>query len=215
MGAARRPQARESAAAENVVLHPELVQGPVRASTRARRTASSRRAAAGGIGFALCENVEQAEIGERDDRSTRSVYHTIKEVRNGAGAPPLKTAKGWLHVAQGVRNTAAGPALVLYAFLCDLEDPSRVIARAGGLLARPRGRRAGGRRLERGSFCNGAVAKATGEVLRLLRVVRDAHARGDARSVERLLDYVLHTPEDPLRSRGVRRRSAWRSSTAT
>ena len=117
---------------QSVALHPELVRGQYAFYTRAQG-GLGEDAAAGGIGFALCENVEQAELGEEPVIDARG-YQTIKEARNAVGPPPLKTAKGWLHVAQGTRTTAAGLRSVLYAFLCDLEDPARVIAAPSGYL---------------------------------------------------------------------------------
>jgi 4-O-beta-D-mannosyl-D-glucose phosphorylase len=99
------------------------------------------------------------EIGEETIVDPK-VYHTVKEVKNGAGAPPLKTAKGWLHVAHGVRATAAGLRYVLYAFLCDLEDPSKVIARPGGYFLAPEGEERVGD-VSNVAFCNGVVAGST------------------------------------------------------
>jgi 4-O-beta-D-mannosyl-D-glucose phosphorylase len=119
-------------------------------------------------------------------------------VKNGAGAPPLKTPKGWLHVAHGVRNTAAGLRYVLYAFLCDLEDPSKVIARPSGFLLAPEGEERVGD-VSNVVFCNGAVMKATGEVF-IYYGSSDTRTHVATTTVDRLLDYVLHTPEDPLRS---------------
>ena len=138
----------QSAQQRNVVLHPEFVDGKYALYTRPQDS-FIEAGKGGGIGFALCETLEHAEIGDETIIDPK-VYHTIKEVKNGAGATPIKTAKGWLHIAHGVRNTAAGLRYVLYAFLCDLADPSKVIARPGRLLPGPRGRRAGGRRVERG-----------------------------------------------------------------
>jgi 4-O-beta-D-mannosyl-D-glucose phosphorylase len=178
---------------QSVVLHPELVKGQYAFYTRAQGGLGDS-AAAGGIGFALCENIEQAELGEESVIDARG-YQTIKEARNGAGAPPLKTGKGWLHVAQGTRTTAAGLRSVLYAFLCDLEDPTRVIAApAGYLLAAEGAERVGD--VSSGLSCAGAVARATGEAF-LYYASSETRTHVATTSVERLVDYVTHTPADP------------------
>jgi 4-O-beta-D-mannosyl-D-glucose phosphorylase len=186
----------QSAQQRNVVLHPELVRGQYALYTRPQDS-FIEAGKGGGIGFALCETMERAEIGEERIVDPK-VYHTVKEVKNGAGAPPLKTAKGWLHVAHGVRNTAAGLRYVLYAFLCDLEDPAKVIARPGGFLLAPEGEERVGD-VSNVAFCNGAVLKASGEVF-LYYGSSDTRTHVATTTVERLLDYVLSTPEDPLRS---------------
>jgi 4-O-beta-D-mannosyl-D-glucose phosphorylase len=180
----------------NVVLHPELVKGRYALYTRPQDS-FIEAGKGGGIGFAPCETMEAAEIGEETIIDPK-VYHTVKEVKNGAGAPPLKTPKGWLHVAHGVRSTVAGLRYVLYAFLCDLEDPSRVIARPSGFLLGPEGEERVGD-LSNVVFCNGAVLRSTGEVL-IYYGSSDTRTHVATSTVDRLLDYVLHTPEDPLRS---------------
>ncbi|HXY39170.1 MAG TPA: glycosidase [Vicinamibacteria bacterium] len=186
----------QSAQQRNVVLHPELVRGQYALYTRPQDS-FIEAGKGGGIGFALCETMEGAEIGEETIIDPK-VYHTVKEVKNGAGAPPLKTGKGWLHIAHGVRNTAAGLRYVLYAFLCDLEDPSRVIARPGGFFLAPEGDERTGD-VSNVAFCNGAVAKPTGEVF-IYYGGSDTRTYVATSTVDRLLDYVLHTPADPLRS---------------
>jgi 4-O-beta-D-mannosyl-D-glucose phosphorylase len=185
-----------SAQQRNVVLHPELVKGQYALYTRPQDS-FLEAGKGGGIGFALCETMEAAEIDEETIIDPK-VYHTVKEVKNGAGAPPLKTPKGWLHIAHGVRNTAAGLRYVLYALLCDLEDPAKVIARPSGFFLAPEGDERVGD-VSNVAFCNGAVMKATGEVL-IYYASSDTRTHVATSSVERLLDYALHTPEDPLRS---------------
>jgi len=193
----------ESAQQRNVVLHPELVRGQYALYTRPQDS-FIEAGKGGGIGFALCETMEGAFIGEETIIDPK-VYHTVKEVKNGAGAPPLKTSKGWLHIAHGVRSTAAGLRYVLYAFLCDLDDPSRVIARPGGFFLAPEGDERVGD-VSNVAFCNGAVMKPTGEVF-IYYGGSDTRTYVATSTVDRLLDYVLHTPEDPLRSAAcVRRR---------
>jgi 4-O-beta-D-mannosyl-D-glucose phosphorylase len=193
----RLPDLRSpSAQQRNVVLHPELVKGRYALYTRPQDS-FIEAGKGGGIGFALCETMEAAEIGEETIIDPK-VYHTVKEVKNGAGAPPLKTPKGWLHIAHGVRNTAAGLRYVLYAFLCDLEDPSKVIARPSGFFLAPEGEERVGD-VSNVAFCNGAVMKATGEVF-IYYGSSDTRTHVATTTVDRLLDYVLHTPEDPGRS---------------
>jgi 4-O-beta-D-mannosyl-D-glucose phosphorylase len=186
----RSPQQR------NVVLHPELVKGRYALYTRPQDS-FLEAGKGGGIGFALCETMEGAEIDEETIIDPK-VYHTVKEVKNGAGAPPLKTPKGWLHIAHGVRNTAAGLRYVLYAFLCDLEDPAKVVARPSGFFLAPEGDERVGD-VSNVAFCNGAVMKATGEVF-VYYGSSDTRTHVVTSSAERLLDYALHAPEDPLRS---------------
>jgi 4-O-beta-D-mannosyl-D-glucose phosphorylase len=185
-----------SAQQRNVVLHPELVKGRYALYTRPQDS-FIEAGKGGGIGFALCETMEGAEIADETIVDPK-VYHTVKEVKNGAGAPPLKTPKGWLHIAHGVRNTAAGLRYVLYAFLCDLADPSKVIARPGGFLLAPEGDERVGD-VSNVAFCNGAVMRASGEVF-IYYASSDTRTHVASSSVDRLLDYVLHTGEDPLRS---------------
>ena len=180
---------------QSVALHPELVRGQYAFYTRAQGRLGE--AGASGIGFALCENVEQAELDLETVIDARG-HQTIKEARNAVGPPPLKTGKGWLHVAQGTRTTAAGLRSVLYAFLCDLEDPARVVAAPSGYLIGPEGGERVGD-VGSGLACAGAVAKPTGEVF-LYYAACESRVHVATTSVERLLDYVTHTPPDPQAS---------------
>jgi 4-O-beta-D-mannosyl-D-glucose phosphorylase len=120
-------------------------------------------------------------------------------VKNGAGAPPIRTPKGWLHVAHGVRGTAAGLRYVLYAFLTDLGDPGRVIASPGGYLLAPEGAERIGD-VSNVCFSNGAIADADGRML-VYYASSDTRMHVAETSIERMLDYCLHTPEDRGRSR--------------
>jgi 4-O-beta-D-mannosyl-D-glucose phosphorylase len=185
-----------SAQQRNVVLHPELVNGQYALYTRPQDS-FIEAGKGGGIGFALCETMERAEIGDERIIDPK-LYHTVKEVKNGAGAPPLKTPKGWLHIAHGVRNTAAGLRYVLYAFLCDLADPAKVIARPGGFFLAPEGEERIGD-VSNVVFCNGAVMREDGDVF-IYYGGSDTRTYVATSTVDRLLDYVLKTPEDPLRS---------------
>ncbi len=188
----RSPQQR------NVVLHPEFVNGKYALYTRPQDGFIDAGAGGGGICWATCDSMEKAVSGPETVIDPR-VYHTIKEVKNGAGAPPVKTAAGWLHVAHGVRNTAAGLRYVMYAFLCDLNEPWKVIARPGGYFLAPEGEERHGD-VANVAFTNGLVARANGELL-IYYGASDTRTHVARTSVEKLLDYVLHTPEDPLRSK--------------
>jgi 4-O-beta-D-mannosyl-D-glucose phosphorylase len=179
-----------------VVLHPELVQGKYALYTRPQDS-FIEAGEGGGIGFALCDSMERAQTGKETIIDPR-VYHTVKEAKNGAGAPPLKTPKGWLHIAHGVRPCAAGLRYVLYAFLCDLDDPSKVIARPGGYFMAPEGEERVGD-VSNVLFCNGVVMRDDGAVF-IYYGSSDTRTHVATTSVERLLDYVLNTPEDARRS---------------
>ena len=180
----------------NVVLHPEFVSGKYAFYTRPQDGFIST-GSGGGIGWGLSESIEHAVIDTEtiiDDRA----YHTIKEVKNGLGPAPLKTAGGWLQLAHGVRNTAAGLRYVLYMFLTDLKEPDRVIARPGGYFLAPEGEERIGD-VSNVVFSSGWVMRKSGEVL-IYYASSDTRIHVASSTLDRLLDYVLHTPEDPLRS---------------
>ena len=125
-------------------------------------------------------------------------YHTITESKNGAGAVPIKTDRGWIHIAHGVRNTAAGLRYVIYAFATALDDPARVIAEPGGYLIAPMG---GERVGDVGNvvFTNGAIAALDGQVY-IYYASSDTRLHVATTTVEKLVDCVFGTPADPLRS---------------
>jgi 4-O-beta-D-mannosyl-D-glucose phosphorylase len=181
----------------NCVLHPAFVDGKYAFYTRPM----SDFAATGsgdGIGWGLCKDITKAAITEERIIDPR-FYHTIKEGKNGLGPAPIKTKEGWLHLAHGVRNTAAGMRYVLYLFLCDLEDPARQTATPGGYFMAPEGDERVGD-VSNVVFANGWVARKNGEVL-IYYGSSDTHTRVARTSVEKLLDYVKNTPPDPLRSK--------------
>jgi len=186
----------QSAQQRNVVLHPEFVDGKYALYTRPQDS-FIEAGKGGGIGFALADTMEAAVIGEETIVDPRE-YHTIKEGKNGAGAPPIKTPKGWLHIAHGVRPCAAGLRYVLYTFLCDPDDPSRVIARPGGYFMAPEGEERVGD-VSNVLFTNGLVKRDDGSVF-IYYGSSDTRTHVATTTVERLLDYVLNTPEDPLRT---------------
>ena len=186
----RSPQQR------NVVLHPEFVDGKYAFYTRPMDD-FIETGSGGGIGFGLCGDITHPVIDEEKIISRRR-YHTITESKNGAGAVPIKTEKGWIHLAHGVRNTAAGLRYVLYAFATDLRDPSKVIAEPGGMLLGPLGRERVGD-VSNVVFTNGAIADGDGKVY-LYYASSDTRMHVAEMDVDRLTDYVFHTPEDALRS---------------
>ena len=180
----------------NVVLHPEFVDGKYAFYTRPMDD-FIETGSGGGIGFGLCEDIAHAVIDEEKMTSIRR-YHTITEAKNGAGAVPIKTERGWIHIAHGVRNTAAGLRYVIYAFATDLSDPAKVIAEPSGLLIGPRGAERVG---DVGNvvFTNGAIAEEDGRVL-LYYASSDTRMHVAETTKEKLLDYVFETPQDAGRS---------------
>lgn len=186
----RSPQQR------NVVLHPEFVDGKYAFYTRPMDD-FIETGSGGGIGFGLCEDITHAVIDEEKMTSLRK-YHTITEAKNGAGATPIKTDRGWIHIAHGVRNTAAGLRYVIYAFATDLQDPSRVIAEPSGLLIGPRGEERVGD-VSNVVFTNGTIVNEKGEVF-IYYASSDTRMHVATTTIEKLIDYVFNTPADPGRS---------------
>ena len=180
----------------NVVLHPEYVNGKYAFYTRPMDDFIDT-GSGGGIGFGLCEDITHAVIDEEIITSKRK-YHTITEVKNGAGAVPIKTDRGWIHIAHGVRNTAAGLRYVIYAFATALEDPTKVIAEPSGLLIGPRGSERVGD-VSNVVFTNGAIARENGDVY-IYYASSDTRMHVAVTTIDKLIDYVFNTPEDPLRS---------------
>ena len=180
----------------NVVLHPEFVDGKYAFYTRPMDD-FIETGSGGGIGFGLCDDITHAVIEEEKMTSLRK-YHTITEAKNGAGATPIKTEKGWIHIAHGVRNTAAGLRYVIYAFATDLKDPSKVIAEPSGLLIGPRGEERIGD-VSNVVFTNGAIVNEKKEVF-LYYASSDTRMHVATTTIDKLLDYVFETPKDPGRS---------------
>lgn len=182
----------------NVVLHPKFFRGEYLLYTRPQ-DGFIDAGSGGGIAWGLTGSMEDARIGQEHLLDPR-VYHTIKEAKNGAGAPPLETPEGWLHVAHGVRNTAAGLRYVLYAFLCAGDDPGRIVHAPGGYLLAPEGDERVGD-VANVVFSNGLSVEPGGRVL-LYYGSSDTRLHVAETSVATLLDYVKNTPADPLTSRG-------------
>ena len=187
----RSPQQR------NVDLLPEFVNGRYAFYTRPMDDFIDT-GSGGGIGFGLCADITHPVIDKEIITSPRR-YHTITEAKNGEGAPPIRTDKGWLHIAHGVRSTAAGLRYVVYLFVTDLAEPWKVIAEPSGFLIAPREwERVGD--VSNVVFTNGAIARDNGEVY-IYYAASDTRLHVASTTVERLLDFAFHTPADPLRSR--------------
>jgi 4-O-beta-D-mannosyl-D-glucose phosphorylase len=193
-----------SAQQRNCVLHPEFVGGQYAFYTRPQDS-FIEAGRGGGIGWGLAPDIEHAVI-EEETIIDRREYHTINEVKNGLGPAPLKTEKGWLHLAHGVRNTAAGLRYVLYCFLCDLAAPYKVLAKPGGYFLAPEGEERVGD-VSNVAFSSGWVHR--GDDVLIYYGASDTRTYVAATTVGHLLDYVLNTPPDPLRSAAcVRQRIA-------
>ncbi len=186
----------ESPQQRNVCLLPELVDGKYAFYTRPM-DGFIDAGSGGGIGFGLCADITHPVI-ERERITSRRKYHTVTEAKNGAGAVPIKTAAGWLHIAHGVRNTAAGLRYVVYVFLTALDDPARVIAEPGGFLIGPRGwERCGD--VGNVAFTNGAIADDDGR-LYIYYASADTRLHVASTTLDLMVDYALHTPPDAMRS---------------
>lgn len=180
----------------NVVLHPEFVDGQYAFYTRPQ-DGFINVGSGGGIGWGLADDITNAEI-KTEVIVDGKQYHTIKEVKNGQGPAPIKTAEGWLHLAHGVRNTAAGLRYVLYMFMTELRRPWIVTHAPGGHLIAPQGvERVGD--VSNVVFANGWVVNEKNDVF-IYYASSDTRMHVATSSVERLLDYVKNTPEDGLRS---------------
>ena len=186
----------KSAQQRNVVLHPEFVNGKYAFYTRPQ-DGFIETGSGGGIGFALCDDIENPEIDHEEIINHRK-YHTITEEKNGAGAVPIKTDKGWIHIAHGVRNTAAGLRYVLYAFATDLAEPWKQIAEPSGLFLGPLGTERVGD-VSNVVFSNGAIVNDKNEVF-IYYASSDTRLHVATTTIEKLTYYVFNTPSDPLRS---------------
>lgn len=180
----------------NVVLHPEFINGKYAFYTRPMDDFIDT-GSGGGIGFGLCDDIEHAVIDEEIITSKRK-YHTITEAKNGAGAVPIKTDKGWIHIAHGVRNTVAGLRYVIYAFATALDNPAEVIAEPSGLLIGPRAEERVGD-VSNVVFTNGAIVNENNEVF-IYYASSDTRLHVATTTIDKLVDYVFNTPSDPGRS---------------
>lgn len=180
----------------NVVLHPEFVNGKYAFYTRPQDS-FIEAGKGGGIGFGLADSIEHAVITE-EKILDRKVYHTVYEAKNGQGPAPIKTEKGWLHLAHGVRNTAAGLRYVLYMFMTDLKNLTRVTHKPAGYFLAPEGEERTGD-VSNVVFSNGWIPDGDGTVF-IYYASSDTRMHVAVSSVEKLLDYVMNNPQDGLRS---------------
>lgn len=187
---------RRSPQQRNVDLLPSFVDGKYAFYTRPMDDFIDT-GSGGGIGFGLCQDITHAVLDEEIITSARR-YHTITESKNGEGATPIRTEKGWLHIAHGVRNTAAGLRYVIYLFVTDLQEPWKVIAEPGGFLIAPRDwERVGD--VSNVVFTNGAIVDENNNVY-IYYASSDTRLHVASTTIEKLLDYAFNTPADPLRS---------------
>lgn len=192
----RLPDIKSSSHQRNVVLHPEFVNGKYALYTRPQ-DGFIDAGSGSGIGWALVDDITNAEV-TKEKIIDKRYYHTIKEVKNGEGPAPLKTPKGWLHMAHGVRGCAAGLRYVLYMYMTSLEDPSKLIASPGGYFMAPEGRERIGD-VSNVLFNNGWIADEDGTVF-IYYASSDTRMHVATSTVERLVDYCLNTPEDGFSS---------------
>ena len=192
----RLPDIKSNSQQRNVVLHPEFVDGKYALYTRPQ-DGFIDTGSGSGIGWALIDDITNAEIKEEKTVDAR-FYHTIKEVKNGEGPHPIKTPKGWLHLAHGVRNCAAGLRYVLYLYMTALDDPSRLIASPAGYFMAPQDDERTG---DVGNvlFANGWIADDDGKVF-IYYASSDTRMHVATSTVEKLVDYCLNTPADRMSS---------------
>jgi 4-O-beta-D-mannosyl-D-glucose phosphorylase len=179
-----------------VVLHPEFVDGKYAFYTRPQ-DGFINAGSGGGIGFGLCADITNAVV-DHEFLIDPKVYHTVYEVKNGLGPAPIKTQKGWLHLAHGVRNTAAGLRYVLYLFMTDLANPTQVIYKPAGYFLAPEGEERIGD-VSNVVFSNGWIEDEDGTVF-IYYASSDTRMHVAVSSVEKLLDYVMNTYSDGLSS---------------
>ena len=190
----RLPDLKSGSQQRNVVLHPEFVDGKYAFYTRPQ-DGFIDTGNGGGIGWGLCDDITHAEVTEERIIYARQ-YHTITEVKNGEGPHPIKTPQGWLHLAHGVRMTADGLRYVLYMYMTSLDEPTRLIAQPGGYFLVPEKEEYVGDVMNV-SFSNGWIKDDDGRVL-IYYASADTRLHVAVSSVERLVDYCMHTPVDGL-----------------
>ena len=192
----RLPDLKTKSQQRNVVLHPEFVKGKYALYTRPQ-DGFIDTGSGGGIGWALVDDISNAEVKEETIINQR-YYHTIKELKNGEGPHPIKTDKGWLHLAHGVRNCAAGLRYVLYLYLTDLADPTKLIAEPAGYFMAPvDDERIGD--VSNVLFSNGWIADDEGKVF-IYYASSDTRMHVATSTIDKLLDYCLNSPADGYRS---------------
>ena len=188
----RLPDLKSKSQQRNVVLHPEFVNGKYALYTRPQ-DGFIDAGGGGGIGWVLVDDITRAEVKDETIIEHR-FYHTIKEVKNGEGPHPIKTSRGWLHLAHGVRGCAAGLRYVLYMYMTSLEDPTKVIASpAGALMVPENDERVGD--VSNVLFTNGWIADEDGKVF-IYYASSDTRMHVATSTIERLVDYCMNTPQD-------------------
>ncbi len=190
----RLPDLKSKSQQRNVVLHPEFVDGKYALYTRPQ-DGFIDTGSGGGIGWALIDDITNAEVKEEKIIDAR-YYHTIKEVKNGEGPHPIKTSRGWLHLAHGVRACASGLRYVLYMYMTSLEKPWEKIASPGGYLMAPVGEEYIGDVMNV-LFSNGWIADEDGKVF-IYYASSDTRMHVATSTIDRLVDYCLNTPQDGL-----------------
>jgi len=186
----------DSGQQRNVVMHPHFVDGKYMLYTRPQ-DGFIEVGSGGGIGIGYIADMNYPKIEDEHIIANKS-YHTVYELKNGLGPAPIKTDKGWLHLAHGVRNCAAGLRYVLYMFLTDLHNPGKIIAMPGGYFMAPQGDERIGD-VSNVLFANGWIADENGDVY-IYYASSDTRMHVATTTVDRLLDYVLNTPEDGMRT---------------
>ena len=192
----RLPDLKTKSQQRNVVLHPEFVDGKYALYTRPQ-DGFIDTGSGGGIGWGLVDDMTNAEVKDEKIINHR-YYHTIKELKNGEGPHPIKTEKGWLHLAHGVRNCAAGLRYVLYLYLTDLQDPTNLIAEPAGFFMAPQDEERIGD-VSNVLFSNGWIADEDGKVF-IYYASSDTRMHVATSTIDRLLDYCINTPADGYRS---------------
>lgn len=192
----RLPDLKTKSQQRNVVLHNEFVDGKYALYTRPQ-DGFIDAGSGGGIGWALIDDMTRAEVKEEKIINFR-YYHTIKEVKNGEGPHPIKTDKGWLHLAHGVRGCAAGLRYVIYLYMTDLHDPSKLIAEPAGHLMGPAGEERIGD-VSNVLFTNGWIADDDGTVY-IYYASSDTRMHVATSTIDKLVDYCLNSPADGYRS---------------
>jgi 4-O-beta-D-mannosyl-D-glucose phosphorylase len=192
----RLPDLKTKSQQRNVVLHPEFVDGKYALYTRPQ-DGFIDTGSGGGIGWGLVDDMTNAEVKDEKIINHR-YYHTIKELKNGEGPHPIKTEKGWLHLAHGVRNCAAGLRYVLYLYLTDLQDPTKLIAEPAGFFMAPQDEERIGD-VSNVLFSNGWIADEDGKVF-IYYASSDTRMHVATSTIDRLLDYCINTPADGYRS---------------
>lgn len=191
----RLPDLKCKSQQRNVVLHPEFVDGKYALYTRPQDSFIDT-GSGGGIGWTLIDDITNAEITREERIIDQRIYHTIKEVKNGEGPHPIKTPKGWLHLAHGVRNCASGLRYVLYMYMTALDEPWRKIASPGGYFMAPVGEEYVGDVMNV-LFANGWIADEDGKVF-IYYASSDTRMHVATSTVDQLVDYCLNTPADGL-----------------